>query len=61
MDKADLRQGILDCDENTCDCVDDTQEVDKKWTSTQDENSREENMHFLAQRRRTCRAHVVLL
>ncbi|CAM9090652.1 unnamed protein product, partial [Laminaria digitata] len=27
MDKANLRQGILDCDENTCDCVDDTQEV----------------------------------
>lgn len=27
MDKANLRQGILDCDEDACDCVDDAQEV----------------------------------
>lgn len=30
MDKARLRQGILDCNETSCDCADDTQEV-RKW------------------------------
>lgn len=30
MDKATLRQGILDCNATSCDCVDDTQEV-SKW------------------------------
>ena len=30
MDKARLRQGILDCDATSCDCVDDTQEV-RRW------------------------------
>ena len=30
MDKARLRQGILDCDATSCDCVDDTQEV-RSW------------------------------
>lgn len=30
VDKARLRQGILDCNETSCDCADDTQEVRKK-------------------------------